>query len=44
MKKKEFEEGPKAKTNFERTMTALFQVKKKELVEKIKKKPVKGKD
>jgi hypothetical protein len=29
---------------FERTMTALFQVKKTELAEKIKKKPKKGKD
>lgn len=28
--KKEFVEGPKAKEKFERTMTALFQVKKRE--------------
>jgi hypothetical protein len=44
MKKKEFDEGRKAKAQFERTMTALFQVKKKELAEKIKKKPQKGKN
>jgi hypothetical protein len=37
-------EGPEARKNFERTMTALFQVKKVELAEKIKKKPKKGKD
>ncbi len=39
-------EHPKSKERdkFERTMTALFQVKKAELAEKIKKKPKKGKD
>ncbi len=42
--KKEFSEGPKARKNFERAMTALFQVKKMELAEKIKKKAKKGKD
>lgn len=42
--KKKFDEGPKAKETFERTMTALFRVKKTELVEKIKNKPKKGKD
>jgi hypothetical protein len=41
---KKYREGPKAKENFERTMTALFQVKKAELAEKIKKKTKKGKD
>jgi hypothetical protein len=35
---------PKEREAFERTMTALFQVKKTELAEKIKKKPKKGKD
>jgi hypothetical protein len=44
MKQPKYEEGPKAKKNFERTMTALFQVKKAERTEKIKKKPKKGKD
>jgi hypothetical protein len=44
MKKSHYVEGPKAKEKFERTMTALFQVKKTELDEKIKKKPKKGKD
>jgi hypothetical protein len=42
--KKKFEEGQEAKEKFERTMTTLFQVKKAELAEKIKKKPKKGKD
>jgi hypothetical protein len=41
---RKFEEGPKAKEQFERTMAALFQVKKAELTRKIKKKPKKGKD
>jgi len=36
--------GPKAKKNFQRAMTALFQVKKTGLAEKIKKKAEKGKD
>jgi hypothetical protein len=44
MRKAEYQEGPKAKKKFERAMTALFQVKKTGLVEKIKKKPQKGKD
>ena len=44
MKKHKYEEGRKAQEKFERTMTALFQVKKTELAEKIKKKPKKGKD
>ncbi len=44
MKKQEYEKGPKAKEKFENAMTALFQVKKTELAEKIKKKPKKGKD
>jgi hypothetical protein len=44
MKKTEYQEGPKAKENFERTMTALFQVKKSGIVKKIKNKPKKGKD
>jgi hypothetical protein len=34
----------KEREKFERTMTALFRVKKTELAEKIKKKPKKGKD
>jgi hypothetical protein len=42
--KKEFLEGPKAKENFERNMTALFQVPKSVVTKKIKKKPKKGKD
>jgi hypothetical protein len=44
MKKQEYEEGPKAKQKFERAMTAIFQVRKTERAEKIKKKPKKGKD
>jgi hypothetical protein len=44
MKKTQYIEGPRAKKNFERTMGALFQVKKTELAEKITKKPKKGKD
>lgn len=44
MKKPECTEGPKAKKKFERTMTALFQVPKPVSMEKIKKKPKKGKD
>ncbi len=35
---------PKAKEKFERTMTALFRVPKSVVIEKIKKKPKKGKD
>ena len=42
--KKQYQQGPKAKEDFERMMRALFQVKKTELAEKIKKKPKKGKD
>jgi hypothetical protein len=34
----------KQREHFERIMTALFKVKKTERVEKIKKKPKKGKD
>jgi len=37
---KKYDEGPKAKEKFERTMIALFRVKKSELTEKTKK----GKD
>jgi|GEM_PF-2841456 len=44
MRCKGYEEGPKAKEKFERTMTALFKMSKTELAEKIKKKPKKGKD
>jgi hypothetical protein len=44
MKKIECIERPKAKQKFERTMTALFQVSKSVVTEKIKKKPKKGKD
>jgi hypothetical protein len=44
MKTREYAEGPKAKEKFERTMIALFQVKKTERPEKIKKKATKGKD
>jgi hypothetical protein len=44
MKKPEFTEGPKAKENFERVMTALFRVPKSVGAQKIKKKPRKGKD
>jgi hypothetical protein len=44
MKNPKYNEGPKAKKKFERTMTALFQAKKTELAEKIKKKAEKGKD
>jgi hypothetical protein len=43
-KTSEYAEGPKAKEKFERTMTALFQVKKTKIDEKIKKNPKKGKD
>lgn len=42
--KKEFNEGPKAKNEFERTMTALFRVPKSVVIEKIKAKKKKGKD
>ena len=44
MKKTEYKEGTDAKKKFERAMTTLFQVKKIERAEKIKKKPGKGKD
>jgi hypothetical protein len=44
MKKPEFQEGPKAKEAFERSMIALFQVKKTGRAETIKKKTKKGKD
>jgi hypothetical protein len=37
-------EGTTAKEKSERTMTALFQLKKKVLAEKLKKNPKKGKD
>ena len=43
-RKPEFHEGVDAKKKFERTMTALFQVKKTGLVEKITEKSKKGKD
>jgi len=39
--KTKYKEGPKAKKEFERTMTALFRVPKSVV---IKKKPKKGKD
>jgi len=42
--KKTFEEGPKAKQKFERTMTALFRVPKSVVAKKIKEKAKKGKD
>jgi len=42
--KRKYEEGKKAQQKFEQTMTALFQIKKTELAQKIKKKPQKGKD
>jgi len=44
MKKAEYQEGPKARKKFERTMTTLFQIPKPVSIEKIKKKPKKGKD
>jgi hypothetical protein len=44
MKKPKYHEGPRARKQFERTMTALFRVKKTELAEKIKNKTKKGKD
>lgn len=44
MKKTEYVDGPKAKENFERTMTALFKVSKVDSVKKIKTKRKKGKD
>ncbi len=43
-RKIEYSAGPKAKKKFESAMTALFRVKKTELLEKIKNKPKKGKD
>jgi len=42
--KKRFIEGPKAKEQFNRTMAALFRVKKEKLAQTIKKKEKKGKD
>ncbi len=42
--RKTFQEGEKAKQNFERTMVTLFKVSKTELAEKIKNKKKKGKD
>jgi hypothetical protein len=42
--KPKFKERPKAKEKFERAMTMLFQVKKTELIEKIKNKVKKGED
>lgn len=44
MKKPEYQEGPKAKEKFERTMNALFRIPKSVGVKKIKKKAKKGKD
>jgi len=44
MKKHEYKEGPKAKQEFERAMTALFQSPKSTGAKKIKKKIAKGKD
>jgi len=44
MKKTKYIKGPKAKEKFERTMTALFQVPKLAVSEKIKNKSKKGKD
>jgi len=42
--KEKCKEGSKARDDFERTMTTLFQVPKPVSIEKIKKKPKKGKD
>ena len=44
MKKTEYIDGPKAKNNFERAMTALFKVSKADSVKKIKANRKKGKD
>jgi hypothetical protein len=44
MKKQKYLEEHKARERFERTVSALFQVKKATLAEKIKKKTEKGKD
>jgi hypothetical protein len=44
MKNPKYTEGPKAKKNFEQTMTALFRVPKSVGVKKIKNKTAKGKD
>jgi hypothetical protein len=44
MKEPKYHEGPKAKEKFERIIVVLFQVKKTELAEKIKKKAAKGKE
>jgi|HubBroStandDraft_6_1064221.scaffolds.fasta_scaffold1841318_1 hypothetical protein len=41
--KTEYHEGPKARDNFEKGMTALFQVKKSELKDKPKAAPKKRK-
>jgi hypothetical protein len=42
--KQECDKGPKAKKEFERTMTALFRVPKSAVAEKIKAKKKKRKD
>jgi hypothetical protein len=44
MKKNECDEGPKARDNFERTMTELFRVPKAKVAKKLTKKRKKGKD
>jgi hypothetical protein len=44
MKKTKYQEGPKARENFERSMIALFKVSKADSVRKIKAKRKKGKD
>jgi len=41
MAAKKYEEGTKARTKFERTVTALFRVPKSVITEKIKNKPKK---
>ena len=40
---KKYEEGPKAREKFERTMTELFRVPKTEVAKKLTKKRKKGK-
>jgi hypothetical protein len=44
MKKAQYVEGPKARKQFEHTMTTLFQVKKVVSAKKIKNKAKKAKD
>jgi len=44
MKKRKHKESHEERKKFERTMTALFQVPKSVVTEKIKNKPKKGKD